>query len=139
MSALLNKSDENVRAAALLIDSHSCYASSVHCSYYSIFQRSVHILKHRFGMTDKEIELDAAFGGTGKDSHKRTIAVMYEKIDKANERQKALIYRRQMGELKGKRVKADYSDEVIDIDFSRAAQSQAQTIQRLLEQVFPLS
>ena len=90
-------------------------------------------------MTDREIELDAAFGNTGRDSHNKTVAALYEKIDKASERQRALTYRRQMGELKGKRVRADYSGEVVDETFSRDAHSQAQTIQQLLEHVFPTS
>lgn len=139
MSVLLDKSNENIRAAALLIDQHNCYTSSVRCSYYSVFQRSVHILKYKFGMTDREIEFDAAFGNTGRDSHNKTVAALYEKIDKASERQRALTYRRQMGELKGKRVRADYSGEAVDETFSRDAHSQAQIIQQLLEHVFPTS
>ena len=139
MSVLLDKSNQNIRAAALLIDQHQCYSASIHCSYYSAFQRSAYILKNQFKMTDKDIELDAAFGNTGKDSHNKTISVVFDKISKAGERLKALDYRREMGELKGKRRKADYSDEVIDEEVSRAAQSQAQTIQKLLDNVFHLS
>lgn len=139
MSVLLDKSNENIRVADLLINQHHCYAASVHCSYYSVFQRSVHILKQQFGMTDKEIDLDAAFNGQGKDSHKRTIAVMYEKIDRANKRLKAVDYRREMEQLKGKHHKADYKEDVINESFSQDAYRQAQTIQQLLDNVFPLS
>ncbi len=139
MSTLLDKSVENSQVANLLIDQYKCYAASVHCAYYSVFQRSVHILRYQFGMTERDIDLDAAFGGTSKDSHKKTIAVVYDKIDKANERQKAVLFRREMGELKGKRTKADYSDEVIDKALSVAARDQSQRLQTLLNNVFPLS
>ncbi len=139
MSVLLDKSNENIRVANLLIDQHHCYASSVHCSYYSVFQRSVHVLTQQFGMTDKEIEVDAAFGNVGKDSHNKTISVVFNKIMSAGQRLKAVDYRRSMGALKGKRQKADYSDKAIDKTFSQDAHKQAQDIQYLLDNVFSIS
>ena len=53
MSYLLNKSEFNRESAVLLID-NTFYSSSVHCSYYSVFQRMKHEYKKVENINDEE-------------------------------------------------------------------------------------
>lgn len=55
MPELLKKSEENILAASLLIE-NELYASSVHCSYYSCFQKLKNVISQAYGSDYEELE-----------------------------------------------------------------------------------
>ena len=63
MSFLLKKSHENYNAVTYLIDV-KCFASAVHCGYYSCIQKIIYILKE-FYTDEYELGLKQIQGGHG--------------------------------------------------------------------------
>ena len=57
MPELLKKSSENFSAASLLIE-NELYASSVHCSYYSCFQKLKNVISQGYSCDYEELEVE---------------------------------------------------------------------------------
>ena len=139
MSVLINKSKENLTSAQILIE-NNCYASSVHCSYYSSFQLMSHLLLNNFGFSQDVIKTESKKDGG---SHIWSANIIFKKMGKQQEILKAIDFNREIGILRNKRMHADYSDEEIDKkkqqlnkDYSVAALAQAGVINNILSKVF---
>lgn len=135
MSVLIAKSDENISSAQLLID-NKCYASSVHCSYYSSVQLVISLLLNKFGYTAEKLETESK--SERKGSHVFAKNIIHQKMKDKGIRFKATEFYREMGELKNKREKADYQEEIIDKDFSESAVKQAHTVNEILTEIFEI-
>lgn len=133
MGVLIKKSDENISSAKLLIE-NNCYASSVHCSYYSSVQIMIHLLLNKFGYTPEKLEADAK--SQFKGSHIFARDVIRDKMKDLGIRFKAQEFYREIGELKNKREQADYQEKLIDKDFSESAVAQADNVNLILEEIF---
>jgi uncharacterized protein (UPF0332 family) len=57
MSELLKKSTENISAASLLIE-NKLYASSIHCSYYSCFQKLKNVISLAYSCRYEDLEVE---------------------------------------------------------------------------------
>ncbi|MEI6816028.1 MAG: hypothetical protein WCL14_05415 [Bacteroidota bacterium] len=110
MSAILNKSESNSKAA-LSLKQGAFYASSIHCSYYSCIQLMLHIMLYKFKLTQDEIDSNADEKGEG--SHVYLINFFTTEIDKVNANSRN--FNTNITTLKRARRKADYKDlEIIE-------------------------
>ena len=125
MSYLLKKSDENLEACQLLIETHQLYTASVHNAYYSSFQRSMHVLQTHFP------QADARLGGGS--SHIRTINALEQKLRNGGSHLDALDFNQWINELKRKRVYADYKDLRFNEPESQETLRLAQKLNQLLD------
>lgn len=101
MPKILKKSKENLDAAQKLIDT-GFYTSSVHCSYYSIFQIIKHILNHKFALDyNTQDELEAY------KSHKNIYQALYDKESNPSFRRD---FRLKFTFIKEQRRRADYEN-----------------------------
>jgi uncharacterized protein (UPF0332 family) len=57
MPELLKKSVQNISAASLLIE-NELYASSVHCSYYSCFQKLKNVISLAYSCKYEDLEIE---------------------------------------------------------------------------------
>ena len=135
------KSKENLIAAKKLIDSH-LHCSSIHCSYYSCFQKIASILIDFYTKEklDEDIRSTPQRGGIhiqyitkfcsdlknfisnpAYDISQRTITDFYEKITI----------------LKALRVNADYHEDHIDTQKSNTAYTLAEEILKIIKIVQP--
>lgn len=135
MSVLISKSKENLLSAQLLIN-HNCYASSVHCSYYSSVQLMIHLLLNNFNFTQASLEEESK--KTREGSHVFAINHLFSQMKQKQEIFKAVEFSREIGKLKNKRVQADYKEEVISKDLSDDALTQAKQINSILTNVFSI-
>ena len=136
MSILINKSKENQTSAQLLINNNH-YASSVHCSYYSSVQIMLHILLNKFNFTPEKLEAESKMKFTG--SHVFAKNFLLNKMKEKNERFKARDFNNYIGELKNKREKADYQEEIINTELSQEALEQSKKINAILTNVFEIA
>lgn len=101
MPKILRKSRENIDAAQKLIDT-GFYTSSVHCSYYSVFQIIKYILNHSFNIDYKAQNSQIAYN-----SHESLFIELYNK-------ESSPTFRRDMRArfdfIKEQRKKADYEN-----------------------------
>lgn len=132
MSALICKSKENMLASGILIE-NKCYASSVHCSYYSSFQLMLHLLLSEYSFTQETIRKQGTKG-----THIFASEKIRREIDNKNKRSKSLEFHREIGMLKNKRVQADYRETEINAEFSNDAMHQAIKINNILVEVFKI-
>lgn len=136
MSFLKNKSEFNLDGAKLLI-ANNCYAPSVHCSYYSVFQ----FLKHKF-IRLKNITYIVFSQNSRNDvrtSHKYLIDefCLHLQSDSGN---KLSIFevrslKRDIEDLKQFRVESDYDNVQIDSEASRKALSLSESILKRLKNI----
>lgn len=116
-TALRSKSEENIKLANLAIQ-ESCYAASIHCSYYACLQLMGHIQRSDFGMTDEDIDNEQ--DNTQGSSHVLLISKFKEKLflsQKLQNNQRTEFVRwfsKALVELKEKRKKADYKNTKIE-------------------------
>lgn len=136
MSFLKSKSEFNLDAASLLIDKH-CYAPSVHCSYYSVFQ----ILKHKFVIL-KEITFSVFSQNSRNDrrtSHKYLIDefCLHLQSDSKNKlsRFDVRLIKRDIEDLKQFRVESDYDNIQINIEASSKALSLSESILKRIKHI----
>lgn len=105
MPNIRNKSNENIKAANLLVN-NKLFASSVHCAYYSCFQLSKYILDVFCGMPYNKQDIKTV------DSHIYVIKTLDENLLKRSHISH-LDYLSNMNKLKRFRKKADYTIGII--------------------------
>ena len=116
MSFLLDKSIANQKALVYLSDV-KLYAPSIHCGYYSCFQKIVHILKKRYSV---EYGQELKFYETKQKGnlHGACIRLFTSQLKKIDKRD-ALEVDDLLKQLKDYRLKSDYEDTEIfekDVD-----------------------
>ena len=134
MSHLLAKSEQNKTAASFLIDK-SCYASSVHCGYYSCIQLIIHILQ-----TDYSEEYEASsdiYRKNRKGLHVSYIDLISDCVQ-PRERRKKRDLKNKLLELRSLRVDSDYKEEEIDEFKANKARERADEIHKLIKSCFPI-
>lgn len=139
MSFLREKSNFNLDAAKLLIDEHSCYAPSVHCSYYGVFQYISSTL-NRLGETYENISSEIANSrGTPNqlNSHDYPIKLIITKVTEKSDTFYANDVKNKIKELKTFRKIADYDNVQITIDDSNRALSLGVEIVSLIKKKLP--
>ncbi|HEX5152691.1 MAG TPA: hypothetical protein VFW07_14670 [Parafilimonas sp.] len=112
MEGLKIKSDENIRGAEILNTiENRCFASSIHCSYYSCLQYMAYVIKVKkliSGTLKEEQNLRK------KGSHEiiRNIFEIYyaKNIDHKN----FLEYKEWIGQLEQNRIESDYWEQKIE-------------------------
>lgn len=135
MSILVVKSEENLSSAKILI-ANECFNSSVHCSYYSSVQLMIHLLLNRFDFTQEKLASSAK--SENKGSHVYAKNFLFKKMAEMDKRFKAIDFNRLVGELKNKREQADYHEVEVDSDFSQNAITQAESVNKILTEVFEI-
>lgn len=101
------KSDENIKAAELLVEGNM-YASSVHCSYYACFQLMKYVLHAKLNFD--YIQQDKLTKGKG--SHNLLIGTFKKKY-RVTDKKAAFKIATDIDLLKKNRQKADYTPTVI--------------------------
>ncbi|WP_161595791.1 HEPN domain-containing protein [Flavobacterium pectinovorum] len=125
MSFLKEKSNFNLDAAKILIDEHSCYAPSVHCSYYAVFQY-ISTTLNRLGETYEEISstINNSRGQRNQlNSHDYPIKLMVNKVTEKSDTYYGNTVKNKIKELKTFRKIADYDNVQVTIDDSNKALS----------------
>jgi uncharacterized protein (UPF0332 family) len=121
MSHLQRKS-EVLSAAAELLHEKEMYPAVAHSAYYSCYQLSRHIWKHKMGKT--WADLNAICRSIQKSSHDALINEVRNYIlnsNRANCATHVENYYRCMMRLKRLRVNGDYDDEIFDKSKSESA------------------
>lgn len=131
MKEILRKSTQNISAADLLIK-QGYYATSVHCSYYSVYQTMAYILQYILG------ERDAKAWGDPEGSHNNTINRIFQAA-LGRDKKKARELHKYISNLKNNRVTADYYDIIIDPTFSKEAYKSAGMILATLSEIFEIN
>jgi uncharacterized protein (UPF0332 family) len=136
LSFLKSKSEFNLDAASLLINNH-CFAPSVHCSYYSVFQ----ILKHKF-VTLKEITFSVFSQNSRNDtrtSHKYLIDEFCLHLQSNSKyklnRFEVRLLKRDIEDLKQFRVESDYDNIQINIEAGSKALSLSESILKRIKHI----
>lgn len=124
MSFLNNKSEFNLDGAQLLID-NNLYAPSIHCSYYSVFQK----LKYKY-VLKKNISYDDLAQMIISDSRNTHKYVIEEFCNFIQDRYKKRELRNKINDLKAFRVESDYEDLEINYDKSNLALTKSKEIIR---------
>lgn len=136
MGKLKTKSELNILAAELLMDPHSYYASSVHCSYYGVFQYISSTL-NRIGITYEQVSQDIRdsrrTGVRPKNSHEYPIELIVNEIEKKSDVFIATELNDKITQLKVFRKCSDYLNEHIDDTKGREAQRLSVEIIRLIK------
>lgn len=120
MPSIRNKSNENIKAANLLVNNR-LFASSVHCAYYSCFQLSKYILDKFCGMSYNEQDIKTV------DSHIYVINSLDKNLLKISHISH-LDYLSNMNKLKRFRKKADYTIGIITPKEAQDALASAEKI-----------
>jgi uncharacterized protein (UPF0332 family) len=136
LSFLKNKSDFNFDAASLLIESN-CFAPSVHCSYYSVFQmmkcKFVHLKKISYITFSQNSRNDS------RTSHKYLIDefCLHLHSDSKNELNvfELRILKRNIEDLKQFRIESDYDDIQIGIESSSKALNLSESILKRIKKI----
>lgn len=133
MSKLREKSKFNLDAAEVLI-TKNLYAPSVHCSYYSCFQRIKSIFPEYFGLTYNQIDINVRIGKANE--HAYLIRYISEQIHENIGLKEYAEFKRKIGDLKEFRVSSDYKEIEITPDHSSKALNIAKEINGFLAEVF---
>lgn len=129
MSFLNNKSEFNLDGAQLLID-NSLYAPSVHCSYYSVFQK----LKYKY-VLKKDISYDDLTQMIISDSRNTHKFVIEEFCNFIHDRFKKRELKNKINDLKAFRLESDYEDLEINYDKSNLALTKSKEIIREINSI----
>lgn len=137
MSHLLKKSEQNKTIAKYLqTDSHEiCYSASIHCGYYSCFQKVTHILTYILERSNTEMEEGAKWQGRG--SHEYYIKEFCSELAGADRRDARTI-QRELFELKTMRKRADYYDIEITKENAEKALEYTEKIHQTIRKYFEL-
>ena len=129
MSFLKNKSEFNLQAASLLIE-NNCFAPSVHCSYYSVFQ----LIKYKY-VRLKEITYSVLSQNSFADkrnSHKYLIDEFCLHLQSDSTKKMSIFevrsLKRDIEDLKHFRNESDYDDIEINISKSTKALNLSESI-----------
>jgi len=129
LSFLNNKSEFNLVGAQLLIY-NNLYAPSVHCSYYSVFQK----LKYKY-VLKKDISYDDLAQMIILDTRNTHRYVIEEFCNFIQDRLKKRDLKNKINDLKAFRVESDYEDLEINIDKSNLALSKSKEIIREINKI----
>jgi len=136
LSFLKSKSEFNLDAASLLID-NNCYAPSVHCSYYSVFQ----LLKHKFVIL-KNISFLVFSQNSRNDtrtSHKYLIDEFCLHLQSDTNNKLSIfdvrLLKRDIEDLKQFRIESDYDNIQINIEASSKALTLSESILKRLKKI----
>lgn len=132
MSYLKAKSDFNLDAAKVLIDEHSYFAPSVHCSYYGCFQ-FIKSKLNKIGITYDKMNQDIA-GNPSLTSNKYPLELIVKEVEKKSDRYYSRDLKTKIKSLKTYRVISDYHNEGVDYDRGNAALKLSKEIIALIEQ-----
>lgn len=119
MSHLKSKSEFNLEAAKILIDDHSYYAPSVHCSYYGCFQ-FIKSKLNGIGITYAKMNSDIA-SNPKLSSNKYPLDLIVAEIGKKTDVYYQREIKTKIKTLKAYRVISDYHNEIVDHSKSNAA------------------
>lgn len=112
------KSNQNKMAFDYL-NEHNLYSPSVHCGYYSCFQKIVYILKHYFEDEYNLISSEKVPGGKGN-LHGMCIREFINQYKRNFDRREASELKNSLMELKSFRIEADYNDKLIsDVEIGK--------------------
>ncbi|GIQ57726.1 hypothetical protein Flavo103_08620 [Flavobacterium collinsii] len=139
MSFLKEKSNFNLDAAKVLIDEHSCYAPSVHCSYYGVFQY-ISTTLNRLGETYEKISttINNSRGKPNQlNSHDYPIKLIVSKVTEKSDPYYGNAVKNKIKELKTFRKIADYDNVQVTIDDSTKALSLGIEIVSLIKKKLP--
>jgi len=135
MPNLRNKAEFNFDAAEILIK-ESYYAPSIHCSYYSCFQRIKYIICDYEGYTYESIWEKVKELKYGE--HVFCINKINELLEKSNQLKIRELneFDSLIKELKQSRVDSDYMNIQIDSEMASKAYKMATSIHETLKKVF---
>ena len=133
MSKLREKSKFNLDAAEVLIG-ESLYAPSVHCSYYSCFQRIKCILPEYYGITYEQIDIYVANLSTSE--HNYLIRFLSSEIKKNVGDKEYRDFSNDIKDLKQFRTNSDYKEIEVTSILSDKALNIAKRINTLLDETF---
>lgn len=135
MSHLKSKSEINLSAAEVLLDKHTYYASSVHCSYYGCFQ-FIRSKLNQIGITYEKIDQDIAYsrqpGVTTLHSHLYPIKLILDEIEKKSDKFYKRTLKNKIFDLKEYREISDYRNVVVGYDESNKAFNLSKEIIKLI-------
>lgn len=121
MSELLKKSKENIDAADLLIASRK-YASSVHCSYYSLLQKAQQIVFTLTGKSLGDLVAGNRIANKPTSSHSALRLELLQLVKgKLKSNREVESFNTSFNILKKQRENADYSEVVISEDMAKNA------------------
>ena len=136
MSFLKSKSEFNLEAASILID-NNCYAPSVHCSYYSVFQ----LIKHKF-VRLKEISYAELSNNTISDkrnTHKYLIDEFCLHLQSDSVKKMSIFdvrtLKREIEDLKQFRTESDYDNIEVNYETSNKALSLSNSILKRIKNI----
>ncbi|UAM99029.1 HEPN domain-containing protein [Polaribacter litorisediminis] len=125
MSFLNNKSDFNLEGAKVLIE-NNLFAPSVHCSYYSVFQK----LKYKY-ITKASISYNVLTQNIIADKRNTHKYIIDEFCDFIQDRYKKRDIKNKINDLKAFRNQSDYDD--IEINHSKSSLALAKSEELLKE------
>ncbi|MFA5832160.1 MAG: HEPN domain-containing protein [Bacteroidota bacterium] len=131
MSHILNKSEQNLKAAGELILIER-YASSVHCSYFSIIQLYLHALLKEIGITfeeDSDEEHTLHSNRLSKSKHADAFKIIHEKI---NDKHLKFQHYTNFKDLQQFRTSSDYFNTEIKKNSAESAQNICKNIKGIL-------
>ena len=135
MSHLKSKSEINISAAEVLLDKHTYYASSVHCSYYGCFQ-FIRSKLNQIGITYEKIDQDIASSrqseATTLHSHLYPIKLILDEIEKKSDKFYRSTLRNKIFDLKEYREISDYRNVDVGYDESNKAFNLSKEIIKLI-------
>jgi uncharacterized protein (UPF0332 family) len=145
MGILGEKSKVNLSSAQLLI-SNNYFTSSVHCAYYSCFQRSKEAIIEYTGQSSNQINDAVRLENENRQQHNprsKNISVHNYVIDTvtkqikiAQRNMEARTFSRKMEELRKLRNDSDYEEKQIDINISGKAIKTCNEILEILNDIF---
>ncbi len=120
MSNFKFKYEENLRAAQLLVQKEY-FSASVHCYYYACVQLMLHILRFDVGISEEDIDVQQreASKSINGGFHSWIINKMFELLMVKNFIA-ASEFNDWIGELKSMRVRADYKEEILTKNKTKA-------------------
>jgi uncharacterized protein (UPF0332 family) len=127
LSFLNNKSDFNLEGAKLLIE-NSLYAPSVHCSYYSVFQK----LKYKY-TTKASISYDELTQNIFADKRNTHKYIIDEFCNFIQDRYKKRDIKNKINDLKAFRNQSDYDDIEINHSISSLALTKSEELLKELK------
>jgi uncharacterized protein (UPF0332 family) len=128
MSNLKTKSDLSLVAAEFL-NAHSHYSSVIHCAYYSCFQHMRYTWLDVLG--NSEQDLRNLRKGTNQGTHEVLINQIKKHVNSKSEDD--VTFNKMILELKRLRMKADYSNKLIDKAISDESIKLSKSLLKILE------
>ncbi|WP_313386951.1 hypothetical protein [Chishuiella sp.] len=116
---LIKKSEDNLKSANKLHEI-KCYNSSVHCSYYSVYQYVLNVCKN-FNPTEY-INIEKEAVKNGNSSHQKTINYITDNcLSLSLNNNEVSLFTRNYNRLKNYRVIGDYKNLNISMNESKVS------------------